>query len=151
MKYRRRNYIINKKYQYGILVLLLSIVFIAIFVSILATHYFLLSSIVSKIDATGRAPTGQELIETSMKPLIIVVPIIFIILALTVICVVFISHRTAGPLYNLRQAMAQVGKGDLSVKIKFRKNDEIHDVAESFNDMVDALRKKYGEDKKIGS
>jgi len=128
--------------------MILSIVFIAIFVSILATHYFMLSSIIRIIDETGHAPTGRELIETSMKPLLIVVPVVFILLAMAFVFLIFISHRTAGPLYSLKQGMERIGQGDFSVRLKFRKNDEIHDVAEGFNKMADALDKKYGKDTK---
>ena len=151
MKSRRKKYLINKQYQYSHLVLLLSIIFIAIFICIIATHYFLLLSIVSATDKTGIPPTGLELIKISIKPLIIIIPIIFIILVFAFIYIIFISHRTAGPMYHLIKAMEKVEKGDLSVKIKFRKNDEIHDVAKSFNKMVEGLRKKYREDKKLGS
>ena len=151
MKSRRKKYLINKQYQYSHLVLLLSIIFIAIFIAIIATHYFLLSSLVSATDKTGIPPTGLQLIKTSIKPFIIIVPIVFIILAFAFIYIIFISHRTAGPMYHLIKAMEKVEKGDLSVKIKFRKNDEIHDVAESFNRMVSGLREKYREDKKLGS
>jgi nitrate/nitrite-specific signal transduction histidine kinase len=44
--------------------------------------------------------------------------------------------------------MERIGQGDFSVRLKFRKNDEIHDVAEGFNKMADALDKKYGKDTK---
>lgn len=143
MKSRRKKYLINKQYQYSHLVLLLSIIFIAIFISIIATHYFLLSSIVNATDKTGIPPTGLQLIKTSAKPLIIIVPVVFIILAFSFIYIIFISHRTAGPMYHLIKAMKKVEKGDLSVKIKFRKNDEIHAVAESFNKMVEGLKNKF--------
>jgi len=88
----------------------------------------------------GLAPSGKEMIYASIKPLITVVPIIFIILALIVI---YISHRIAGPLNRLKQAMQKVGQGDFSSKLKFRKYDEIHDVADTFNAMVDELAKKF--------
>ncbi|HEC79131.1 MAG TPA: HAMP domain-containing protein [candidate division WOR-3 bacterium] len=144
MKRLRKKYIINKKYQYGAIIFALTIIFIIIFISIFVTHYFLLSTIIRKIEQTGYFPRGMELINLSFKPLVIVIPVIFILLALSYIVVIFISHRTAGPLYSLKKAMEQVGEGDLSVRLKFRKNDEIHDVAESFNRMVDGLRKKFG-------
>ncbi len=144
MKVQRKSYLINKQYQFGLLWLLLLIVFIAIFISIAATHYFFLSAIVTKVEETGTFPSGNELAETAVKPLIIIVPIVFIVLAFTFIYIIFVSHHTAGPLYHLKRAMEKVGEGDLSVQIKFRNHDEIHDVAESFNKMVMRLKQKYG-------
>ncbi len=144
MKVPRRKYIVNKQYQFGLIALLLMTVFVAIFISIVATHYFLLSSVVRRVEQTGFPPSGAELITTSLKPIVFIVPIVFIILALLFVYFIFVSHRTAGPLYHLRKAMEKVGQGDLSVHIQFRNNDEIHDVAESFNKMVEGLREKYG-------
>lgn len=147
MKAPRKKYIVNKQYQYGLIALLLMTVFVAIFISIIATHYFLLSSVVRQVEQTGFPPSGAELISTSLKPIIFIVPIIFIILVLLFVYFIFVSHRTAGPLYHLRKAMEKVGQGDLSVHIQFRNHDEIHDVAESFNKMVEGLQEKYGKKK----
>jgi nitrogen fixation/metabolism regulation signal transduction histidine kinase len=143
---RRIRYIINKRYQYGMLVLLVAVVFVVIFLSILATHYFVISSIVNVAYQTGQMPTGKELLAASIRPVTIIVPIIFVVLAFIVIYVIYLSHRTAGPLYKLKEAMDRVGEGDLSIKLKFRKHDEIHDVAESFNRMVENLRKKFSKE-----
>jgi len=40
--------------------------------------------------------------------------------------------------------MKKVGEGDFSAKLKFRDYDAIHDIADTFNEMVDGLRKKFG-------
>lgn len=138
MKFRRKQYITHKKYQFRMLGVLLSVVLVGTLVMTFVTHYLLLSSIVDFTSVHGRPPTGKELIVTSFKPLIIIIPAIFLILAAIVI---FISHKIAGPLYRLKMYMDKVSKGDLSVKLKFRDHDEIHDVAESFNDMVESLKK----------
>lgn len=86
---------------------------------------------------------ATELLDHAMEPLIIIVPIVFIILAFTFLYMIFVSHRTAGPLYHLCRAMEKVGKGDLSVRLKLRRNDEMQEVGEVFNDMVAALKKRF--------
>lgn len=141
VRLKRKRYIIHGKYQYSIIVSILLIVIIIIITAILATHYFLLATIVQALETKGSMLTGNEIIDISMKPLIIVVPIMFIILSGAFILIIFISHRTAGPLHSLKKAMQRVGQGDLSVRIAFRKNDEMHDVADAFNKMVEALKK----------
>lgn len=130
------------------MVLLVAVIFVVIFLSILATHYFVISSIVNVAYQKGEVPTGGELLAASIKPVTIIVPIIFVILAFIVIYVIYLSHRTAGPLHKLKQAMDQVGEGDFSSKLKFRKHDEIHDVAESFNRMVENLKNKFSKESK---
>jgi len=120
------------------LALLLLVVYLALFTSIFATHYFLLSSIVDYVEKEGRSPTAAELVMTPLKTLVVFVPIIFVVMT---IIVIFISHRIAGPLHRLKQYMQRVGKGDFSVRLRFRTYDEIHDVADSFNEMVEGLKR----------
>lgn len=120
------------------LALLLLIVYLATFTSIFATHYFLLSSIIGFAEREGKLPTAAELVMMPLGSLAIIVLVIFVVMT---IIVIFISHRIAGPLHRLKQYMQSVGKGDFSVRLRFRTYDEIHDVADSFNEMVEGLRK----------
>jgi hypothetical protein len=98
--------------------MLLLLVLLATLVTTLVNHYFLLSSIVDFTMEHGRGPTGMDLFVASLRPLIIVLPVVFVLLA---IIVIFISHRIAGPLYRLKMYMEKVENGDYSVKLKFRK------------------------------
>ena len=118
--------------------ILLATVYIATFISIIVTHYFILSSFVNFTNEEGRAIIGKEMVRASMTPIVIIVPIIFVIMS---VIVLFISHRIAGPLCRLKQCMEKVGQGDFSVRLQFRKHDAVDDVADSFNKMVDNLRK----------
>jgi HAMP domain-containing protein len=88
----------------------------------------------------GRGPTGMDLFVASLRPLIIILPIVFAVLA---IIVIFISHRIAGPLYRLKMYMEKVENGDYSVKLNFRKNDAIHDIADGFNRMVQGIKENF--------
>lgn len=54
----------------------------------------------------------------------------------------FMAHRTAGPLYQLRRAFQRVKSGDLSVRVKWRTRDEFQEVAHEFNQMIEAIEKK---------
>ncbi|MEW6686029.1 MAG: HAMP domain-containing protein [Candidatus Edwardsbacteria bacterium] len=139
MQFRRKNYLTKKRYQFRMLGLIAAIVFFATAVSILATHYFMWQSIVKIVFETGKYPPVWELMRATNRPLYIVIPIVFVFLA---ILVIFISHRIAGPIYRLKQSMEKVGEGDFSVRLKFRKTDEIQDVADSFNKMVERLEEK---------
>jgi methyl-accepting chemotaxis protein len=116
------------------------LVLIATLVTTVINHYFLLSSIVDFTMDYGRGATGMELLVASVRPLTIILPVVFVVLA---VMVVFISHRIAGPLYRLKQYMEKIENGDYSVTLKFRQNDAIHDVADSFNRMVAGIRHKF--------
>ena len=122
------------------LALLLIVVYTASFVTVFTTHYALLSSIVDFIEEEGRSPTGAELMMIPVRSLIYLLPIVFILMT---VAIVFISHRIAGPLQRLKAYMRRVGDGDLNLRLRFRTYDEIHDVADAFNQMVDDLKKRY--------
>ena len=145
MKLQRRNYIVHKKFQFRMLGLLLILVLAATLITTLINHYFFLSSIVNFIEQHGRPPTGSELIIASTKPLFIILPVAFIIIG--IFCV-FISHRIAGPLYRLKMFMEKVQNGDYTVHLRFRGGDAIHDVADSFNQMVEGIRQNLEQKKK---
>ncbi|MDH4210086.1 MAG: hypothetical protein OEV79_01375 [candidate division WOR-3 bacterium] len=145
MKLQRRNYIVHKKFQFRMLGLMLFLVFVITLLITLINHYFFLSSIVDFIENYGRAPTGSELIVASTRPLLIILPVAFLFLA--VVCI-FVSHRIAGPLYRLKMFMEKVQNGDYTVTLRFRKGDAIHDVADSFNQMVEGIRENFGQKSK---
>ncbi len=145
---KRKKYLINRKYQVSTIISLLAIVIMIVVAAVLATHYFLLAAIVRAFEVKGSMLTGGEIIDISVRPLAIVIPIVIIVLAGAFTLIIFISHRTAGPLHSLKRAMEQVSEGDLSIRIAFRKNDEIHDIAEMFNAMVKKLQDRYEQEKK---
>ena len=139
MKLQRRRYVTHKKFQFRMLGTLLLLVLLATLISTLVNHYFTLSSIVSFTMEYGRPPTGGELLMASVRPLVIILPVVFVILA---VIVILMSHQIAGPLFRLKQYMEKVENGDFSATLKFRKHDAIHDVADSFNRMVEGIKKR---------
>jgi len=144
-KWRRRQYLIHKKFQFRMIGTLVILVLSATIVTTLINYFFFVSSVVDYTAEYRRAPTGNELFAASFRPLLVILPIVFVVLA---IMVLLVSHHIAGPLYRLKMYMKKVEDGDYSVRLKFRKSDAIHDVADSFNKMMDSIRKNQGEGKK---
>ncbi len=52
---------------------------------------------------------------------------------------IFLTHKIAGPLYRLRRSCQDIGSGNLTTRLEFRKRDEAHDVARDFNQMAASL------------
>ncbi len=50
-----------------------------------------------------------------------------------------VTHRIAGPLYRFRQIFRAASAGDLSVPVRIRKTDYLHDEARSIEAMIDGL------------
>ncbi|MDH5765006.1 MAG: HAMP domain-containing protein [Gammaproteobacteria bacterium] len=80
-----------------------------------------------------------ESLQQSMKVIIIVT----IAMSIIAIFLAFImSRHLSKPIHNLVDASKAIGEGNLNFRIYERRNDEIGELAESFNQMADGLLKK---------
>lgn len=52
---------------------------------------------------------------------------------------VYLSHRIAGPLHKMKLTFNQIKDGNKDLRVQFRPRDEFHDLAESFNEMMDSI------------
>ena len=52
------------------------------------------------------------------------------------------SHRIAGPLPKIYQALKNIGDGNYDVKLTLRKYDELRELADNINEMAAKLQKK---------
>ncbi len=80
-------------------------------------------------------------------------PAVFISLLLALVVAVgitiFFPIRIAGPLFRIeRDLKEKVGEGDLSIRFKLRKGDEVWDLANAINDSLDKLCRKIAVVKK---
>jgi len=57
---------------------------------------------------------------------------LLVVLAMAVLHLLY-SHRIAGPVYRIGQEAAKIAQGNLAVTIKFRKLDNLMDMADSMN------------------
>jgi methyl-accepting chemotaxis protein len=60
-------------------------------------------------------------------------------LLIVVVCGLLLSHRAAGPLFQFKRVFDLIGPENRKHRIHLRKRDEFHEVAESFNQMMDRL------------
>ncbi len=49
---------------------------------------------------------------------------------------IFRTHRIAGPLYRLHMSAKELAEGNLTLRIRFRKGDDLHELADAFNKAV---------------
>lgn len=72
--------------------------------------------------------------------------ILLVKMAIEILLIVFISlvfsHYIAGPIYRLQEAMKAVRDGDSAVRLRFRRLDEFKNIAELFNQMMEALQQR---------
>lgn len=75
------------------------------------------------------------------------VHVAFIVNLLAILPAIFLgsilfSHRVAGPLPKIYQALRAIGQGDFETKLVLRKHDELKDLVEAVNAMSAALKKR---------
>jgi len=76
-----------------------------------------------------------------------IITLIIVTLA-TIVVVLFISHRIAGPMFRFEQDVKEIGQGNLTKIVRVRHTDELKDLTESLNQMTSSLRAKVLETKK---
>ena len=53
---------------------------------------------------------------------------------------IYFTHKVAGPIHKMKRLLADVGQGNLRVKARLRKGDELVDFFDAFTQMVSGLR-----------
>ncbi|MBE9503816.1 MAG: methyl-accepting chemotaxis protein [Proteobacteria bacterium] len=134
-KYRRKNYLINKKVQikYALLTILLLTSYSAILLAAIFAPYFM--ALYSDIPLQEQAAAADVILLLHGNLWVGIVAIII----LCGIYTLFITHKIAGPTFLFTRLARDVRSGDFSRRIRLRKGDDFHDVADDFNSMVDAI------------
>lgn len=136
---RRRNYFIKKRFQASFilkfcLLLILACLIVSAF-SYLLTEKTTTTSF-ENLRLTVKSTSDfilPVLISSSLAAMVLVS-------LATIVIVLFISHRIAGPLYKLEKSLVEMGKGDLTVDVHLRQADEIKVLADVLNKAVRDIR-----------
>ncbi len=124
---RRRQYIVDKPFQYQLIGLLLSVWVAnsAFFAFILYTLY----------------RTYGLMLQPSFAlfPLVIGF-VLFFGIVLVGLVGVYLSNQIAGPLYRIKVSLTRVAQGDVSFEVRFRERDFLRDLPAYFNTMLQSLR-----------
>ena len=141
---RRRHYLINKRLQLKALLGYGLVAPVAIGIATIFVIYLLLFQY-----AFEGGVTGSQLGNADWWRGFFVTMFWIAIFLIAIGCVVSIimSHRVAGPLYRLKRMLRDVGDGQLNTELKFRSRDELHDLAEEFNNMLSGLRSRIETDR----
>ena len=146
---QRKNYFIKKDFQTKFILKFCGLIILAAIVS--SALLFLYLSQRGTV-TTAFVNSRLTIITTAdyILPALIgtsLVAIFFITLA-TILTVLFISHRIAGPLFRIEKSMEEIASGRLNFKIQLRATDEIQAMAEGCNKMMDSLREPIHQIKK---
>ncbi len=146
MKNKRRIYIINKKFQFKYLFIILSVMLVSVFVVTFSTFYIVWNSVLNEFVMVPEvsAKLGDILVKTTE---IIIIPVV-ILAGIFGAAGVFLSHKIAGPIYRVERVAEEIGKGNLGVTVRFRKGDDLLHLADSLNKMIGNMKNMVAREKK---
>lgn len=141
MKWRRRQYLIDRKFQWRFVSRLIIPLILGLTIITFADYYFVWSFF------TFPSPGRYE--NLGFVSLEIIAYIFFYTLCLFIpilgIIGIVISHRIAGPLFHIEHVLKAIGDGALSSRVTLRRKDELKNLAMSVNEMAESLSGKISE------
>lgn len=137
--YRRRNYYIDKEFQTKFVMRFCSLVAGGAVLTILALY------LLTRLSTTVSIVKSRVVVMTTADFLLpLLVQTVFIVtIAVGITTAVFtliVSHKIAGPLYRFKQSFKELARGNFSNQVRLRKDDQLHEVATEFNQMINAVR-----------
>ena len=140
---RRRNYFIDKSFQFKFIIKFCMLIIIASLLTGSLIYYFN-----QKTTTVAFEKLKVVIKSTSSFIFPIVLQILVIVTLLvgigTVFVTLFTSHKIAGPLYRLKAELEKIKDGNLSSPIQIRTGDQLQKVASEFNDTRLKLKNSIG-------
>ena len=135
--FRRKKYFVDRGLQLRFARFVILFVFISsILTAILVfyTTFTILGGRLAEVYPQGRLVSiFRSVYLAFFVNLVVILPVIFYG------SIVF-SHRIAGPLPKIYQALQQIGQGQFDVNLTLRKHDEFKELADAINKMAAALK-----------
>lgn len=136
---RRKKYFVERALQLRFARFVLFFMFISCAITGCAVFYSTFAILSEKL--VGIYPQGRliEIFRSAYLAfgfgLLVVTPIIFY-------GAIVFSHRVAGPLPKIYQALRRIGNGEWDDRLVLRKNDELKELADVINEMADKLKQR---------
>ncbi|MFH1854011.1 MAG: methyl-accepting chemotaxis protein [Candidatus Omnitrophota bacterium] len=144
--FRRKTFIIKKGLQLRYIGLVFTLAFLASIVAgytVFTTGWTLFGEKLANVYPQGRLIYTFRAINLALlRNLLFVSPLIFILGLL-------FSHKIAGPVYRIEKSLHEITKGNLALRIKLRKGDELGDLAYLLNAMTESLNNSISLNKEV--
>ena len=146
-KFRRRNKMIKPRFQLKIAVT--AVVFLVFYSLLLgaAVFYPLAADYSSTTNATDKAHLASSalLIHEHLWPAVLCTSV------LVFLATILFSHRIAGPMYRFEKTVETLTEGNFSIRIKLRKRDEFHELADGLNGLAQFLENRQVDEQSFRS
>jgi methyl-accepting chemotaxis protein len=145
--WRRRNYLINKDFQFRYIGRNLFALTVMALVISFTVYYTTWARIMDEFYNIPRIAAQFAPLFATVNQIMLVILVAFFILA--AIFSVFASHAIAGPIYRFEKALQSMAQGDFTLKVGLRKTDEFKHMADSMNSMITELRSNISSDSEL--
>ncbi len=136
--YKRKQYLVDRKYQLRFVTRVFMVVLIVAVASSLVSTGLLWTNLY-RPSLDSQAPLIAALMAitiTLLVELLLAIPIVFLL-------GVQQSHRIVGPINRIKRLLEAIGAGDFSKQITLRQGDALEDLAKSINQMAASLQQRY--------
>lgn len=138
MKYRRRNYFINRGFQTEFILKFCGLV--ALSCVIFGVILYTLSSRTLTTTFENSRLVVKSTADYILPAILFGGTIVSLVTALAAsIVVILMTHRVAGPIYRFEKYAQKVGNGELLPDLKIRKKDQFQNLVNAFNNMTQGL------------
>ena len=133
--YRRKKYFIHKKIQIKYALLTVSLLVLYTIILLMAIFGPYIMALFSDVPFSQKSEAAEVLLllHKYIWPGIGFVIILFGVLS------IFITHKLAGPVFVFERMTRDIAAGDLTVRAKLRKGDDLHELGKNFNQVADNL------------
>lgn len=133
--YKRTHFFINKKIQikYILLTVSLLVLYTMILLAAIFAPYAMALFLDLPMSQKAEAAEMLLLLHKNIWPGIGLIIVMFGALS------IFITHKLAGPVFVLERMAKDITRGDLTVRTRLRKGDDLNDLAQDMNQMADNL------------
>ena len=138
-KIKRRQYFVQKNFQFKFILKFCIVVLIGIIISTGLLFLFSMNTLTSSFEQSRLVikNTAFAIIPSVFLSNLIALALITLV---TIIVTLIISNKLAGPLFRFQKELKEIGEGNLTQEIKLRKNDQITAIADSLNQMRTGLK-----------
>ena len=138
-----KNFIINPAYQLRYIFWLTSSGLILVVLNAAIAYSYIKENYLTLVDLSPMTDAARAQMYLELRQLVLAISSVSILfLAFIAILGIFLSHRTAGPLYHFKRVFDDIRSGNPNRRVRLRPTDEFQDVARSFNEMMDQLKPK---------
>jgi methyl-accepting chemotaxis protein len=144
-KYQRsiKNLIINPSYQFRYIFWLTSSGLALVLINSMIAYSYIQENYITLVELGPMTDEAKTQMYSELRHLILALGATSFLFILVVgILGLFLSHKTAGPMYHFKRVFEEIRSGKTQQRVRLRPGDEFREVAESFNQMMDTLKSR---------